>query len=43
MSHDLKEVAPLVDCAWKMELGGVCEQVEWPPADLEKMVLPQDR
>ncbi|MEW5319388.1 MAG: hypothetical protein WDW38_010545 [Sanguina aurantia] len=25
VSHDLTEVAPLVDCAWRMQIGGTCE------------------
>lgn len=32
VSHDLREVAPLVDAAWSMQLGGTMEPVEWPPA-----------
>jgi len=31
VSHDLKEVAPLVDNAWSMKLGGTLEPVQWPP------------
>ncbi|GIM03571.1 hypothetical protein Vretimale_8313 [Volvox reticuliferus] len=34
VSHDLAEIAPLVDCAWRMRIGGTCEPVAWPPADL---------
>ncbi|GLC41555.1 hypothetical protein PLESTB_000702600 [Pleodorina starrii] len=34
VSHDLAEIAPLVDCAWRMRIGGTCEPVDWPPADL---------
>lgn len=34
VSHDLAEIAPLVDCAWRMRLGGTCEPVAWPPPDL---------
>ena len=34
VSHDLAELAPLVDCAWRMKTGGTCEGVSWPPADL---------
>ncbi|KAF5827761.1 P-loop containing nucleoside triphosphate hydrolase protein [Dunaliella salina] len=30
VSHDLKEVAPLVDNAWSMKLGGTLEPVQWP-------------
>ncbi|KAG2451234.1 hypothetical protein HYH02_003841 [Chlamydomonas schloesseri] len=34
VSHDLAEIAPLVDVAWRMRIGGSCEAVTWPPADL---------
>ncbi|KAG2435791.1 hypothetical protein HXX76_006987 [Chlamydomonas incerta] len=34
VSHDLAEIAPLVDVAWRMRIGGSCEPVTWPPADL---------
>ncbi|EFJ41516.1 hypothetical protein VOLCADRAFT_77566 [Volvox carteri f. nagariensis] len=34
VSHDLAEIAPLVDCAWRMRTGGTCEPVSWPPMDL---------
>ncbi|KXZ54876.1 hypothetical protein GPECTOR_4g948 [Gonium pectorale] len=34
VSHDLGEIAPLVDVAWRMRIGGTCEPVVWPPADL---------
>lgn len=37
VSHDLAEIAPLVDCAWRMRLGGTCERVDWPPPDLEHL------
>lgn len=38
VSHDLAEIAPLVDCAWKMGMGGTCESVAWPPPDLSVLV-----
>jgi energy-coupling factor transporter ATP-binding protein EcfA2 len=31
VSHDLREVAPLVDVAWRMRPGGKLESVAWPP------------
>jgi hypothetical protein len=31
VSHDLRELAPLVDCAWEMEPGGQLRSVPWPP------------
>jgi energy-coupling factor transporter ATP-binding protein EcfA2 len=31
VSHDLREVAPLVDVAWRMRPGGKLESVVWPP------------
>lgn len=31
VSHDLKELAPLVDCAWEMQLGGSLHPAPWPP------------
>jgi len=31
VSHDLREVAPLVDVAWRMRPGGRLEGVAWPP------------
>lgn len=34
VSHDLAEIAPLVDVAWRMRIGGSCEPVSWPPTDL---------
>ncbi|KAG6541946.1 hypothetical protein Mapa_016671 [Marchantia paleacea] len=30
VSHDLKELSPLVDRAWQMEMGGVLTQQPWP-------------
>lgn len=38
VSHDLREISPLVDVAWRMEMGGRLEPVAWPPdsmSDLE--------
>lgn len=32
VSHDLRELIPLVDKAWRMEPGGVLKPSEWPPA-----------
>ena len=32
VSHDLRELVPLVDKAWKMEAGGILKPSEWPPA-----------
>lgn len=32
VSHDLKELTPLVDRAWKMEMGGILKEQPWPPA-----------
>jgi energy-coupling factor transporter ATP-binding protein EcfA2 len=34
VSHDLADIAPLVDCAWRMEMGGRMEAVQWPPDSL---------
>lgn len=31
VSHDLRELVPLVDQAWKMEPGGLLQPSEWPP------------
>lgn len=31
VSHDLRELGPLVDCAWEMEAGGKLRPVQWPP------------
>lgn len=31
VSHDLKELTPLVDRAWHMEMGGVLKEKPWPP------------
>ena len=31
VSHDLREVEPLVDLAWEMEAGGRLRPVPWPP------------
>ena len=33
VSHDLREIAPLVDHAWEMKTGGSMAQLQWPPAD----------
>jgi energy-coupling factor transporter ATP-binding protein EcfA2 len=33
VSHDLREVQPLVDNAFAMRLGGTLEGVEWPPRE----------
>lgn len=38
VSHDLREISPLVDHAWRMEMGGKLQEVSWPPdsvSDLE--------
>lgn len=37
VSHDLADIAPLVDCAWKMKMGGRMEAVQWPPDSLSDM------
>jgi energy-coupling factor transporter ATP-binding protein EcfA2 len=34
VSHDLRELAPLVDVAWRMRMGGSMEAVAWPPGSL---------
>ncbi len=31
VSHDLADIAPLVDVAWRMQMGGRLEPVQWPP------------
>jgi len=33
VSHDLRELVPLVDNAWKMSPGGLLNPSEWPPAE----------
>ncbi|CAM6035543.1 unnamed protein product [Sphagnum compactum] len=33
VSHDLKELAPLVDRAWQMEMGGHLSEQLWPSSD----------
>ncbi len=37
VSHDLADIAPLVDCAWRMKMGGQMESVQWPPESLSDM------
>jgi energy-coupling factor transporter ATP-binding protein EcfA2 len=32
VSHDLRELEPLIDMAWEMEAGGRLKPVPWPPA-----------
>ncbi|KAL2620899.1 hypothetical protein R1flu_001104 [Riccia fluitans] len=32
VSHDLKELSPLVDRAWEMEMGGILTKQPWPSA-----------
>jgi hypothetical protein len=32
VSHDLRELQPLIDMAWEMEPGGRLKSVQWPPA-----------
>jgi len=32
VSHDLRELEPLVDVAWEMKPGGELVSVQWPPA-----------
>ncbi len=32
VSHDLRELEPLIDVAWEMEAGGKLKSVQWPPA-----------
>ncbi|KAG1667424.1 hypothetical protein FOA52_004841 [Chlamydomonas sp. UWO 241] len=34
VSHDLREIAPLVDAAWEMRLGGTMGLARWPPSGL---------
>ena len=34
VSHDLRELASLVDCAWRMKLGGRMLPTIWPPPEL---------
>ena len=31
VSHDLRELEPLIDVAWEMEPGGKLNPVQWPP------------
>ena len=38
VSHDLQEVAPLVDYAWEMKPGGTLGPAEWPPAPAAEML-----
>jgi len=37
VSHDLREIQELVDCAWRMHLGGTMEPVAWPPNSLSDL------
>ena len=37
VSHDLREVASLVDCAFEMKPGGALGAAEWPPAELGRV------
>jgi energy-coupling factor transporter ATP-binding protein EcfA2 len=37
VSHDLREIEPLVDVAWKMQMGGQLEPVEWPPGSISDL------
>eukprot|EP00775_Hariotina_reticulata_P001669 gene1669-2012_t len=37
VSHDLADIAPLVDCAWRMHMGGRMEAAQWPPDSLSDM------
>jgi len=37
VSHDLADIAPLVDCAWRMHIGGRMEAAQWPPDSLSDM------
>lgn len=32
VSHDLRELTPLVDKAWEMQPGGILQTASWPPA-----------
>lgn len=34
ISHDLRELEPLIDLAWEMKQGGRLEAVQWPPSRL---------
>eukprot|EP00850_Spirogloea_muscicola_P004044 SM000017S02784 [mRNA] locus=s17:199534:201906:+ [translate_table: standard] len=40
VSHDLRELAPLVDKAWNMRMGGRLVKSLWPPPDLGKKLEP---
>ena len=31
VSHDLRELADVVDCAWHMHTGGKLSSAPWPP------------
>ena len=31
VSHDLKELSSVVDCAWEMRMGGQLARAPWPP------------
>jgi energy-coupling factor transporter ATP-binding protein EcfA2 len=37
VSHDLRELAPLVDVAWRMRMGGSMDAVPWPPSSLTSL------
>jgi len=37
VSHDLREIEPLVDVAWRMEMGGRLDTVEWPPGSISDL------
>ncbi|GBG00414.1 hypothetical protein Rsub_13176 [Raphidocelis subcapitata] len=37
VSHDLRELAPLVDVGWRMRMGGGMEAVPWPPSSLTSL------
>ena len=39
VSHDLRELVPLVDLAWRMEPGGILKSSEWPPVTSVQPVL----
>lgn len=34
VSHDLRELEPLIDVAWEMEPGGRLNPVQWPSTKL---------
>ena len=35
VSHDLRELEPLINVAWEMQAGGKLKSVEWPPLGVQ--------